>query len=79
MLLLVVAFLTAFYMFRVVFLAFFAVRATHARPYTLVHGPAEAGHDDDAHRAPHDAPAVMTLPLWVLALLSMAIGVYFTV
>ncbi|HET9362194.1 MAG TPA: proton-conducting transporter membrane subunit, partial [Vicinamibacterales bacterium] len=65
-----VAFLTAFYMFRVVFLAFF--------------GPPRAGHDDrhdqtghsGAHE--HDPPASMLVPLWILALLSMAVGVYFT-
>jgi NADH-quinone oxidoreductase subunit L len=82
-LLMVVAFLTAFYMFRVVFLAFFAapasaahyvnagaaVGATHASP---VHG------QDHAH-APHDPPAVMMLPLWVLALLSLGVGIYSTI
>jgi len=83
-LLIVVAFLTAFYMFRVVFLAFFAVRATHASPLHVGAGPAEAGHYDqphrsDSHHTPHDPPAVMMLPLWVLAALSLAVGVYSTV
>jgi NADH-quinone oxidoreductase subunit L len=65
-----VAFLTAFYMFRVVFLAFF--------------GPAKAGHYDRHDRTEHsgahehDPPMSMLLPLWILALLSMAVGVYFT-
>ena len=65
-----VAFLTAFYMFRVVFLAFF--------------GPPKAGHDDRHDQAghsgahEHDPPASMLVPLWILALLSMAVGVYFT-
>jgi NADH-quinone oxidoreductase subunit L len=61
------AFLTAFYMFRVVFIAFFGSPAA-----------AHAGGPGDAHAAgahAHDAPWVMTLPLWVLALLAMAIGV----
>ena len=58
--LLVVAFLTAFYMFRVVFLAFFATPAAH-----------------DTH--PHDPPMTMALPLWILAVLSFGIGLYFTV
>ncbi len=57
--LLVGAFLTAFYMFRVVFLTFFGT------PHALEH-------------APHDGPFSMSLPLWVLALASMAIGAYFT-
>jgi NADH-quinone oxidoreductase subunit L len=64
-LLMLVAFLTAFYMFRVVFLAFFG-------------NPAEAGLHDRAHSA-HDPPLTMLLPLWVLALGAMAIGIYFLV
>ncbi len=63
--LLVAAFLTAFYMFRVVFLAFFG-------PETSRESEHGGGH------APHDAPWSMSLPLWALALASMAIGVYFT-
>jgi NADH-quinone oxidoreductase subunit L len=60
------AFLTAFYMFRVVFLVFFGTPA-----------PVEmAGHAHGAGHA-HDAPAVMTLPLWVLAIIAMAIGIFF--
>ena len=59
-LLMVVAFLTAFYMFRVVFLAFFG-------------GP--PAHDT----RPHDPPMTMALPLWVLAALSLGVGLYFTV
>jgi NADH-quinone oxidoreductase subunit L len=51
------AFLTAFYMFRVVFLAFF--------------GPGHvSGH-------PHDAPPLMAGPLWILAILTVAIGIRF--
>ena len=60
--LLVAAFLTAFYMFRIVFLAFF--------------GRGEGAGASHGHA--HDPPAVMTLPLWILALLSIAIGVLFT-
>ena len=87
-LLMVVAFLTAFYMFRVVFLAFFAAPAarvvsgfgaTHASP---LHNPSHGGHDGPAkagHYVPHDPPASMLLPLYVLALLSLGVGVYSTV
>ena len=50
----VTAFLTAFYMFRVVILAFF--------------GRAHAG----GH--PHEAPWLMRGPLWILAILTVAIG-----
>jgi len=67
-LLMLVAFLTAFYMFRVVFLAFFGT------------APAAARHHDSAHHGAHehDPPAPMLLPLWILALLSMAVGIYST-
>jgi NADH-quinone oxidoreductase subunit L len=71
--LVLVAFLTAFYMFRVVFLAFFAPPAAahaHAAAHTHVHEEAGA----HAH-ALHDPPATMALPLWTLTLLSMAIGI----
>jgi NADH-quinone oxidoreductase subunit L len=63
------AFLTAFYMFRVVILTFFGGGATEAPAHHGGHG----GH------APHDPPPVMSLPLWTLAVLSVGIGVLFTV
>ncbi len=66
-LLMLVAFLTAFYMFRVVFLAFFGAPPAHAEHHDAHHG----GHQ-------HDPPVPMLLPLWVLALLSLAVGVYST-
>ena len=65
--LLLAAFLTAFYMFRVVFLVFFGVRMSRGEP--------ASGHEHPAH----DAGPVMTLPLWVLASIAMAIGIGFTV
>jgi NADH-quinone oxidoreductase subunit L len=49
------ALLTAFYMFRVVFVAFFG-----------------RGH---AHGHPHEAPWLMRGPLWLLALLTLGVGV----
>ena len=58
------AFLTAFYMFRVVFITF------------LGGPPAAPGHGE-AHA--HDAPVIMTLPLWILAALAMGIGIWFSV
>jgi NADH-quinone oxidoreductase subunit L len=61
------AFLTAFYMFRVVFIAFWGER--HAGGHGAAHGH-EGGHL-------HDAPAVMSVPLWILAVLSVGIGIYF--
>ena len=55
------AFLTAFYMFRVVFITFFG----HGHP----HG--------EAH--PHEPPWLMRGPLWLLALLTVAIGLRFAI
>ena len=65
--LLLAALLTAFYMFRVVFLVFFGDRASRfaaPRPSNLEHA--------------HDAHAVMTVPLWILAAVAIAIGVGLT-
>jgi NADH-quinone oxidoreductase subunit L len=64
--LVVVASLTAFYMFRVVFVAFFGGSA---------HDTADHGHSG-AHA--HDPPGSMRLPLWILAALSIVVGVYST-
>jgi NADH-quinone oxidoreductase subunit L len=72
-LLMIVAFLTAFYMFRVVFLAFFGGSVVSGFSRTD-HGPAKAGH----YGAPHDPPPTMMGPLWVLAVLSLGVGIYST-
>ena len=73
LMLLIGAFLTAFYMLRVVILTFYG----SGRPQPAhVH---EESHDHGhAHSPAHDAPAVMTLPLWILAAAALAIGIYFT-
>jgi NADH-quinone oxidoreductase subunit L len=69
------AFLTAFYMFRVVFLTFFGAGGPdETMAAGATHEPAGAGHG-----GVHDAPAVMSLPLWLLAAVAMAIGLGFTV
>jgi NADH-quinone oxidoreductase subunit L len=47
-------FLTAFYMFRVIFVVFWGTREA-------------SGH-------PHESPSVMTLPMWLLAILSIVAG-----
>ena len=59
LMLLLTAFLTAFYMFRVVFIAFFG------RPHAADH--------------PHDAPPLMAVPLWVLALSTVGVGLLLAV
>ena len=74
--LMLVAFLTAFYMFRVVFLAFFGQWSGSRGPADA--GPAKAGHYEHHGAHEHDPPASMLLPLWILALLAMAVGIYFT-
>jgi NADH-quinone oxidoreductase subunit L len=56
------AFLTAFYMFRVVFITFFGTPT-----------PAHDAHDHHVH----DAPPFMAAPLWILALLSVGGGILF--
>jgi NADH-quinone oxidoreductase subunit L len=71
--LMIVAFLTAFYMFRVVFLAFFASAPSEH------HTPGQSHLPTGAHGAKGgDPPVTMSLPLWVLALSTMVVGVYFT-
>ena len=87
-LLMIVAFLTAFYMFRTVFLAFFgaphavgtaafaaAPRVAHAHGH--IGAVPEGAHVNEPPHA-HDPPPTMALPLWILAGLSMIIGLYFT-
>jgi NADH-quinone oxidoreductase subunit L len=59
LLLALTAFLTALYMFRVVFIAFFG---------RTVPG----GH-------PHDAPPLMAIPLWILAALTVGLGLRFAI
>jgi NADH-quinone oxidoreductase subunit L len=94
-LLMLVAFLTAFYMFRVVFLAFFGTgglpfdaaqgtpsgsRGVKASGYqTVADHSHDVGDSRDHRHVPHDPPPSMGLPLWILAFLSVAIGLYFTV
>jgi NADH-quinone oxidoreductase subunit L len=81
--LVVAAFLTAFYMFRVVFIAFLGAPAlaVHARAPAAVNPSthrigqgAGAAHGSDASHV-HDAPAVMGIPLWILAVGSLALGI----
>ena len=83
-LLMLVAFLTAFYMFRVVFIAFYGrshVAASHGELVaTTAADEGKVVHDQPgAHSSHlHDPPPTMMLPLLVLAALSMAVGIYTT-
>ena len=83
--LLAAAFLTAFYMFRVVFLAFFGGEGYDggggyegARAQDS-HDTAHHGHGVGSLAHAHDAPFIMTGPLWILAIIAMIIGVSFLV
>ena len=74
--LVVTAFLTAFYMFRVVFIAFFG------EPASQGHGAhVGAGHSSAAHGGTHlqDPLPTMALPFWLLAIMSVGVGILFTV
>jgi NADH-quinone oxidoreductase subunit L len=79
LLLMVVAFLTSFYMFRVAFLAFFGDGPAEAGPYDRTGTAVGSGFSrtDDGHL--HDPPASMRLPLWILAALSLIAGVATTI
>ncbi|MGQ0524706.1 MAG: NADH-quinone oxidoreductase subunit L [Betaproteobacteria bacterium] len=60
-------FVTALYTFRLVFMTFHGPERFHA-----AHGA--AGHGHDGHAAPHESPAVVTVPLVLLAIPSIAAG-----
>jgi NADH-quinone oxidoreductase subunit L len=69
------AFLTAFYMFRVVFLAFWGPPHVAGVDLHAVEGHGAAHHVAvvDAVHA-HDPPATMLVPLWILTVLSAGVG-----
>ncbi|HUX68772.1 MAG TPA: NADH-quinone oxidoreductase subunit L [Terriglobales bacterium] len=63
------ALMTSFYMFRALFVTFFADPAGHkaaAKP--------QAGHGDGHGHGPHESPAVMTVPLMILGVLALIGG-----
>src|SRR5271163_4653040 len=65
----VTAFITSFYMFRLLYMTFFG-------DYRGAHGDGHAahGHDAHGHGEPHESPMVMLVPLIILALLSLVGG-----
>jgi NADH-quinone oxidoreductase subunit L len=69
----VTAFITSFYMFRLLFMTFFG---DYHGVQVDDHGRAHSahGHDDHAHDEPHESPMVMLAPLMILALLSLVGG-----
>ena len=67
----VTAFITSFYMFRLLFMTFWGdYRGTQVDS----HGHASHGHDGHGHGEPHESPMVMLVPLMVLAVLSLVGG-----
>jgi NADH-quinone oxidoreductase subunit L len=65
----VTAFITSFYMFRLLYMTFFGdYRGTQADG----HGAQE--HDSQGHGEPHESPMVMLVPLMILAVLSLVGG-----
>jgi NADH-quinone oxidoreductase subunit L len=65
-------FVTAFYTFRMIFMAFHGAERFHGDPHaTPTHD--EHGHGGHGH-APHESPAVVTLPLVLLAIPSVCAG-----
>ena len=67
----ITAFLTSFYMFRLWYMTFFGdYRAAKVDE----HGRVAHGHDEQSHGLPHESPAVMLIPLMILAILSLVGG-----
>jgi len=68
----ITAFITSFYMFRLLFMTFFGdYRGATAAPGGAHHSPAHGGH---GHGEPHESPWVMLGPLVILAVLSFVGG-----
>jgi NADH-quinone oxidoreductase subunit L len=73
----ITAFITSFYMFRLLFMTFFGdYRGTKVDEHG--HSTHSGGHDDHnsghSHGEPHESPMVMLVPLMILALLSVVGG-----
>jgi NADH-quinone oxidoreductase subunit L len=65
----VTAFITSFYMFRLLFMTFFG---DYRGAQVDAHG--SHSHDAHGHGGPHESPMVMLVPLMILALLSLVGG-----
>jgi NADH-quinone oxidoreductase subunit L len=73
-------FVTAFYSFRMYFLVFHGKERFDAHGHDHGHGKGHGhdahGHDDHHGGPPHESPAVVTVPLVMLAIPSVLIGLY---
>ncbi|HKF01875.1 MAG TPA: NADH-quinone oxidoreductase subunit L [Candidatus Sulfotelmatobacter sp.] len=69
----ITAFITSFYMFRLLFMTFFG---DYQGAQVDAHGHGTHGHEQGVHGhgEPHESPAVMLVPLMILALLSVVGG-----
>jgi NADH-quinone oxidoreductase subunit L len=67
----VTAFITSFYMFRLLFMTFFG---DYRGAQVDAHGHGSHGHDSHGHGEPHESPTVMLIPLAILAVLSVVGG-----
>jgi NADH-quinone oxidoreductase subunit L len=67
----ITAFITSFYMFRLWFMTFFG---DYRGVEVDSHGHGAHGHDSLDHGGPHESPAVMLVPLAILAVLSIVGG-----
>jgi NADH-quinone oxidoreductase subunit L len=67
----VTAFITSFYMFRLLFMTFFG---DYRGAQVDRHGHGSHGHDAHGHGEPHESPMVMVVPLMILAVLSLVGG-----
>jgi NADH-quinone oxidoreductase subunit L len=74
----ITAFITSFYMFRLLFMTFFGdYHGAHVDEHghgTHGHGHDGHGHDTHGHDEPHESPMVMLVPLMILAVLSVIGG-----
>jgi NADH-quinone oxidoreductase subunit L len=69
----ITAFITSFYMFRLLFMTFFGdYHGVQVDDRGRAHSA--HGHDDHGHGEPHESPMVMLVPLMILALLSIVGG-----
>jgi len=66
----ITAFITSFYMFRLLFMTFFG-DYHGAQVDEHGHGTHAQGHDAHGHGEPHESPMVMLVPLMILAVLSL--------
>ena len=67
----ITAFITSFYMFRLLYMTFFGDYRPAQESMNDSHGH---GHDAHGHGEPHESPMVMLAPLMILAVLSLVGG-----